>query len=465
MSSHAGQRERRAFDYYFHRAGPALAGALDLNFWSGSVLQICRLEPAVWDAVISLSALYERPPICDSKALSLLNNPAAVRHGYHEEALGWYSRSLTGLRRRINQGVADLTISMISCVLFIAIELLQGNKSAAVLLYKNGARLLASTSSMSSATGSGLLMTTIVPIFRRLGTHFLITTEGVLSDSMPLDQIILGEVFVTIGEARNELLGLVAEWKVLNRDAKAQITGADGEIPDLAALGIRREHLAERLRIWYTSLTPLMPTRNTNLYPAADDVDGLTSLLLMTYISIMIETKTSLIPSEMAYDVYESEFAQILEYAPKAINATRNLDGSQPYFMFEMGVFLPLFITALKCRFPQLRRRALRFLQEAPPVQGLCMCSPVVQIIATMVFLEESPVTMSSEAGTVKELLAGSGRIPAAHNRIRTFDVSSDVNCEGMTENKLKYMIYASGSGEKNLLVEREVLLPVLIDT
>lgn len=208
-----------------------------------------------------------------------------------------------------------------------------------------------------------------------------------------------------------------------------------------------------------------MPTRSTNLYPAADDVDGLTSLLLMTYISIMIETKTSLIPSELAYDAYESEFAQILEYAPKAINATRNLDGSQPYFMFEMGVFLPLFVTALKCRFPQLRRRALRFLQEAPPVQGLCMCSPVVQIIATMVFLEESPGAVSSEAGTVEELLAGSGRIPATHNRIRTFDVSSDVNCEGKTENKLKYMIYASGSSEKNFLVERVVVLPVLIDT
>lgn len=229
LSSHSGQRERRAFDYYFHRAGPALAGALDLNFWSGSVLQICRLEPAVWDAVISLSALYERPPICDSKPLSLLNNPANVRHGYHEEALGWYSRSLTASRRRINQGVADLTISMISCVLFIAIELLQGNKSAAVILYKTGARLLASTTTMASATGSGLLMTTIVPIFRRLGTHFLITTDGVLSDSVPLDQIILGEVFVTIGEARNELLGLVAEWKVLNRDVKGQITGADGK--------------------------------------------------------------------------------------------------------------------------------------------------------------------------------------------------------------------------------------------
>jgi len=59
---------------------------------------------------------------------ALINNPADVRHDYHQEALVWYSRSLAALQRRINQGIADLTISMISCVLFIAIELFQGNK-------------------------------------------------------------------------------------------------------------------------------------------------------------------------------------------------------------------------------------------------------------------------------------------------------------------------------------------------
>ncbi|KAJ5312141.1 transcriptional regulator family: Fungal Specific TF [Penicillium antarcticum] len=456
-------RERRAFEYYFHRVGPALAGALDLNFWSGSVLQICQLEPAVWDAVISLSVLYERPPICDAKPLSLLNNPADVRHGYHEEALVWYSRSLAALQRRINQGVADLTISMISCVLFIAIELLQGNKSAAVILYTNGARLLAST--MASARGSELLMTTIVPIFRRLGTQFLISTDGTLSDALPQDRTIQEVAFVTISEARNELLGLIAEWKVFNKDIKAQIAAANEEIPDLSALEMRQESLEERLHIWYACLTPLMPKQNTNLYPAADDVDGLMSLLLMTHISILIETKTSLISNEMAYDAYESDFAQILEYAPKATNATHNLDGSQPYFMFEMGVFLPLFITALKCRFPNLRRRALMFLQVAPPVQGLCMCSPVVQIISILVFLEEYPGAILPGAGTIEELLAGSGRIPASQHRIRTFDVSSDANGEGKMKNKLKYSVYASGSSGKNLLVENEVLLPVLMGT
>jgi hypothetical protein len=462
-SSHSGQRERRAFDYYFHRAGPSLGGALDLNFWSGSVLQICRLEPAVWDAVISLSALYERPPICDSEPLSLLKSPANVRHGYHGDALVWYSRSLAALQRRINEGFADLTISMISCVLFIAIELLQGNRQAAVILYQNGARLLASTLSMASATGSGLLMTTIVPIFRRLGTHFLITTDGALSDFVPLDRI-APEVFVTIGEARNELLGLVAEWKVLNGDVKTHITAADGETPDISALETRQQQLEKRLHAWYTSFTPFMPTLDTSLYPTAEDIDGLTSLLLMTYISILIETRSSLILSEMAYDAYKLEFTQILEYAPKAVNATRNLDGSQPNFMFEMGIFLPLFITALKCRFPLLRRRALRFLKEAPPVQGLCMCSPVVQIIATIVFMEESLPAIRGP-GTVEELLAGPGPFPASHNRIRTFDVSSDVNREGQTENKLKYLIFASGTGEEKFLVEREVLLPVLKDT
>ena len=81
------------------------------------------MEPTIWDAIISLNALYERPPIHESP-LRLINGPAAVRHHSYREALVWYSRSLVVLQQRIDQGTADLSVSLISCLLFIAIELL-----------------------------------------------------------------------------------------------------------------------------------------------------------------------------------------------------------------------------------------------------------------------------------------------------------------------------------------------------
>lgn len=104
-SSNSTSLERRCFEYYFHHAAPLLSGTLHHPFWSVSVLQLCRTEPAIWDGIISLSALFERPPITDESCpTTLIDTPVVVRYEYHQDALTWYSRFLAGLRQRINRG-------------------------------------------------------------------------------------------------------------------------------------------------------------------------------------------------------------------------------------------------------------------------------------------------------------------------------------------------------------------------
>ncbi|CAG7973531.1 unnamed protein product [Penicillium salamii] len=461
---HSGQRERRAFEFYFHRAGPALAGIIDPTFWNGAVLQICRLEPAVWDAVISLSALYERPPISDSSPFSLLHSPADVRHVYHREALVWYSRSLSALQQRIHRGVADITISTITCILFIAIELLQGHRSAAVALYTQGMQLLAEvTRSRASGTELEFMMATTSSIFHRLRAQFLISTDGALCDLWATDYANMRKPFMSIIEARNALVGLVAEWKILNKHVKDSLEQLDERhIPEPSSpIQNRQRNLKDRLMAWHRSFISMISTHNPAPCLSPQNSDGPTSLLMMTYLSIWIETQTSLAFNEMPYDNYEAEFTQILQYTPKALNATRTLDGSQPGFMFEMGVFLPLFVTALKCRNPKLRRQALSFLLDAPPVQGLCMCAPVVDLIATIIVIEEDLVGLD-RAESLIGVLAGPGRYPDAANRIATFNVLSNVNDDGRRENRLHLAAYISNAEGRCVVSERSVLLPLL---
>ncbi|CAG7918931.1 unnamed protein product [Penicillium olsonii] len=456
---HSGQRERRAFEFYFHQAGPALAGIIDLTFWNGAVLQMCRLEPAVWDAVISLSALYECPPINDSSPFSLIHSPADVRYDYHHEALVWYSRSLAALQQRIHRGVADVTISTIACILFIAIELIQGHRSAAVALYTKGTQLLTDvTTSPASGAELEFLTATTSSIFHRLRAQFLISTDGTLCESWATDCTEMRKQFDSITEARNALADLVGEWKILNRRVKDSLEQLDGRICETSsATQQRRDNLERRLMAWYTSFVPMVSAQD--LYPSPQQSDGPTSLLLMTYISILIETQTSLAFNEMVYDKYDAEFTHILEYAPKALGATRTLDGRQPGFMFEMGVFLPLFITALKCRNPKLRRQALKFLLDAPPVQGLCMCSPVVDLIAMIILVEEDLVALD-RAESLIGVLAGPGRYPAADKRIATFNVSSYLNDDGRRENRLHLAAYVANAEGRCVLSGRSVLLP-----
>lgn len=407
--------------------------------------------------MISLSTLYERPPIHESPALEMINGPAVVRQHHHREALVWYSRSLAALQQRIDQGSADLNVSLISCILFIAIELLQMNRIAAVNLYKQGVQMMLG----AKATP---MISLLLPIFRRLGTWALIVVGG-SEDCWDLNPITSCSGFASIDDARNVLCGIVAEMKTLDTDAKAYWKQTDDArrnwSPGLVA---RQNHLEERLEHWYRLFLSLERMQISHLPGDAATNDGAVALLLMTHASVLIEIKTCLDPDQTAYDAYETEFARILDLAPAAIASTLLVDNKQPPFMFEMGVFLPLFITALKCPFPQLRRRALYFLSKAPPAQGLFMCGPAADAVAVIVTLEENPATTPRSAAEVKQLLAEPGCIPAAADRTCSFGVSSDLDNNGKPLNWLHYSLRSFDEKGRMQLKHKSIPFPDLRD-
>lgn len=460
LFSNQGLRERRAFEYYFHQAGPSLSGILDVSFWRGSVLQICRLEPAIWDAIIALSSLYERPPIHEAPPVQLLNDPASVQLPYHREALGWYSRSMSALQRRIDSGGADLTISLISCILFIAIELLQGNRQAALDLSKQGAQMLTSVmeggpSEHGSVTNRGFLLSVIRPIFRRLSAWVFIN-QGGRADNWGVIKSVQNEKLLSLVDARNVLCSISAEMKSFDLERKQHWREPlPKRVEDEPKLVARQADIQASLFSWHQSFTLLCREPGTST-----DDDGFRALLLMTYLGIYIEIQTCLDPNQTSYDAYENEFTEILKHAPAAIASTQNAEGKQPPFMFETGIFLPLFITSLKCRVPHLRRQALRFLWEAPPAQGLFICGPAAHVVAIIVALEEDPNAVADES-SVKKMFSSPGCVPRSEDRIWEFGVFTEVAPNGAVEPRLQFTLrdYTAGDGEIRFL-QRIVSFP-----
>lgn len=371
-----------------------------------------------------------------------------MRHQYHREALVWYSRSLALLQQRISQGTADLVVALISCILFIAIELLQGSRKGAQVLYKQGAQLIFGASSTSTSTIAAL-----EPIFRRLGTWVFIT-NGLSEETWGLHLAVPDERFTSTEEARNVLCSIVAEMKALDIDSKAYIRRpTDGQLHEISGLVTRQQRLKTRLVQWYRLFTYLKTINGSN-------VDGATALLLMTYTSVFIEAEAMLNFDQGVYDAYEAEFAQIIDLAPTAVAWTRSSEGKQPPFMFEMGVFLPLFITGLKCPFPELRRQALRYMSEAPPAQGLFMCTPAAHIVAILIGIEENPGNLPGKVSEVYELLAKPGHIPPARYRTCDFSVSSAMDEKGKMRNWLNYTLHHFDGEGKIQVIEKKVPFP-----
>ncbi|KAL2841678.1 hypothetical protein BJY01DRAFT_7590 [Aspergillus pseudoustus] len=452
-------RERRAFEYYYFYAAPSLSDALDLDFWRGTVLQICRSEPAIWDAVVALSTLYEHPLHLGSRPTYQIDETDRVPFPHsrsHREALTWYSRSLHKIRNQIGQGVAEHTVALVSCVLFLCIEILQGNVKAALSLYHRGAQLLLS----AGLSPVSWVRKAVTPVLLRVATSAVIINgvEPVLDRQFVPDNS--QEQVTTLSDARMTLHKLVADWKVFDCDS-APIRHASGSRPEIPPLLLHRQNTLEGMLLaWYRSFCAISGVTGTPPQGQLEN-QGVIATLHMTYKSILILTRTGLSPTETIYDAHESDFADILSHAPTALAATAGDTGSQPPFTFDMGSGTPLFITSLKCRSPLLRRQALRLLRQAPGVQGMYFSQSASDFLAAIVAVEEGGDALCSEKElSFASLMERPGRVPAEDQRVFSLQLVPWTTAAGEKRTALKYSRRKLVDGATRVVNDTVVLPP-----
>ncbi|KAJ5282731.1 hypothetical protein N7505_000711 [Penicillium chrysogenum] len=329
-SQNAGRRERRAFEYYFQHVSQHLAGGMNVDFWTGVVPQICRSEPAVWDAMIAISTLYENPTqFVHFHFLRDRRNKACLLSNAQQDALTWYSRSISSVSSQIQRGNADPYISLISCALFICVETIQGLMEQALELYRQGIALILGLRAQIghggvSSSKAVLLERSIVPLFLRLGTSSL-TISGT---EFPIEILAFVETdtsvgFASVDSARTVMSALAAEVILFEREANLHLRAVGSE------------------------------------------------------------------SAETVFDVHFADFVTIVEQSRLILDASAGSNGAQPPFTFEMGVGVPLAMTVLRCRDANLRRRALDLLRLAPPIQGFFKCAPVALLSEALMKLEE----------------------------------------------------------------------------
>ncbi|KAF3387295.1 hypothetical protein F1880_000564 [Penicillium rolfsii] len=387
LSPNTMWRERRAFAYYFQNAASAVGGGLDVDFWRTIVPQVCRSEPAVWDAIISVSALFESP------------EPISDRTQNHRDALGWYSRSVSAVRQQIERGSVDTFVGLISCVLFICIEALQGGVQEAIQLYCQGVHLITAlrhqiASGLVTAAKSALLEDTIVPIFIRLGLigfTFSRPQIGLLLRGVKRKQ-----VFVSLRSAREEITRLGAEIQFFQHSCEEYLLDPDQPLipPDMLDL---QADLSVQLRDWHSSFLNLVGPLSLHGPAAISSEDtGTIALLFAIYETLLIMLEVSASSSEVITDAFLPNFQRIVEQSRIALDSSMRPDGTQPPFTFDINPGVALWFTCLRCRDPTIRREALALMLRSPRVQGFYSCMSAVTFGERIMLLEEMNGEMMS---------------------------------------------------------------------
>jgi hypothetical protein len=300
-------------------------------------------------------------------------------------------------------------VTLMSCLLFICVELAQQNYITAIQHLKNGLRILHDALSQAvpenqqwHSSNSKLDSYHMKTILRQLFTRIIIQTLffGTPYGSGPslYHEPTRHARFAAICEAREALDNRFVGVYLFVRATSKQI------LPHSDAVIAQQEELKLELRNWHSLFLDFIRNNRPN-FSSKDSTGAI--LLQMHYISLSIILSTALDPSTAAFALFTPSFARIIAFAqsildPSSSNSTASTttapsslpaptpsSSSLPNFSFDMGIIPPLFYTATKSRSRTHRWRAVALLQRAPYREGIWGAAMTARMAQRIVEIEE----------------------------------------------------------------------------
>jgi hypothetical protein len=349
-----------------------LSGSLDSSFWSRPVLQVGDSEPLVRLAIMAVGPLFEYMQH-EASSSPTKDTEAVVSGRRYQFAIQCYNKAITALMRRMEQDDSAEDIALLTCVLFICIEFLQGNEAEALALYIKGSKVLHSVPNMNCELGpaqvsqrigkSSMIMKDVSPIFTRLEILSSLfgqstetsTTMTVLTEPPPPE---LSFKFQALAEARDALYNVMQTCQAVLRAAMVYKWGPDDSSITPEALCTVQRRILSNLNNWVDAFTEL----NSSLGSTASYSGIYASTLLRLYSLIAyIWISTCVDKSETVFDSHVAELTSIVDLS-ESLLAKGTAANALPHFTFEMGLIPPLYFTAINCRHPTLRRKAVSFI-------------------------------------------------------------------------------------------------------
>ncbi|OGM50800.1 hypothetical protein ABOM_000670, partial [Aspergillus bombycis] len=414
-------RETRSFQFFYERTVPSLAGLCGSEFWSRLVLRVSQHETAVYHALIALGSLHE----------NFENGHWLTQRGVDTFAVQQYVsaiRALLGSSNPLPRGSPDqpagsprsltVDVCLISCILFIFIEIMSGHYGSAVGHVRNGIKILKDVYEdphsgtyhhpyLKPSTVTSLEMDYLRKTLNRLQDQALTLTRTATDKALRDDSQVVGsryaevpECFLSISDAHEcfeyHVGRIYREYSVIEHSK------ADTGLEQYTNLMQQAEVLISK---WSTALHRFEESRGSLL--TYKDSIGLKILrIYQCWRLVILDGGKSVVTDLQSWDRYNSTFQLIVSLAAAVINMTDadtpisstssapsdtfNEGHKRPSFSLDMGIICPLYDVATLCRDPSIRRQAVEVLRSASRQEGL-LNSHLCAIVAERVIeLEEA---------------------------------------------------------------------------
>lgn len=359
-------------------------------------MQISQSEPAVRHALAAVGALNERLDLYvqgvkrGMSTINLESGPQTLAPAYtgqgdeHNDpfALAQYNKAIKHLSSSmVKPSSNSIDTTLLLCVLFVCVECLRGDYQPAIRHFQAGMSIALASAGGKSLNSPGLPSTSVrqkvTPFFNRL--ELLAQLFGQMppyeyglepSETVP-------DSFTTIQEARDSLMHIMNLSMRFIRHTKElryknEITSADI---------MHYSSLLESLCDWKLTLDAFISAQKptSHLTEAAATLE-IHQIVCITWLNRSLNSREDVTDSDIPLYERAVDLAEYLQTAPSAASST---------FLFDMEFVSPLYLVAMKCRHPVIRRRAIAVLRCSTRREGLWDSQKAAAIAERLVEIEE----------------------------------------------------------------------------
>ncbi|OAA49476.1 C6 zinc finger domain protein [Metarhizium rileyi] len=387
-SSSAIAREARALQFFVERTAIQFGKFAPDDLWSSRVLQLAHSNTCIRHALIALSSYHERYWSRDIG-------------GETSYGLRQYNLAIGELVKSGADRPSYLHIQLVSCTIFICIEILRRNIKNAIYLFKYGCRMIEGAVKqigkdryLGSATGISIepILRLVEAFFVRISTQvFLVEAIGgdidhnladTISPMLKLRTVNMTPKFTlsSIQEARDSLLKLALQYRRGMTVAQSRALGVSFDSWIEAFDEFRRTICRESMKPTDKRAFALLELHKRYLY-----------------INIAALNQPDRENPSM-WDLWTEEFREMIEFATEAggFDIADAPTGSQPQFYLEVGILPALFFLSAKCRDPEVRRRAVDIMENNHVQEGIWNSQMAAKVAKRIIALEEREFLVKS---------------------------------------------------------------------